>query len=243
MRAVDGVVLAAWADAFVRNAVPDRSFGAFLHVAVVDNGSPRPFVDRLRELRDHGSGTIQLLLPVPGDPAGLDPSGDYGTAAIDAGLALIWRPNEVRDPRSPVLWAPLAGSTDVVALTEHRLAEPPPATGDVATAGRALAEAMRTAADDLAALDVAAGRDIADRHLDQLLRSDIGLPHTSDPRARDLLERALLVLVAVETARATPHAAVTSTEERLRAQSLRAVGAAARRATEAATASLAGTGR
>lgn len=190
---------------------------------------------------------VTVVLPVPGHPVGLPGPGELGAAAMDAGEAVLL---DLRQPGGP-------GAPDAVGLVPEVTAfgswlEPGtltewrawptqrPRVVDLASlseAERALREAMRTATEALADLDVARWRDdaadriagIRDGGLDRRL-----VPGGTPPRALRVLASAARVRAIVDLAAQDDGAAVNGWQAQHRSAALRDVDHVARRAMVAA---------
>ena len=179
----------------------------------------------LARLRALGVTGLRLVLPRPGDTAGLPGPPSFNELAVLAGDAAL----TVGGPALGLLpgvrgsWSVHSVSPD--ARTPQSLAE----------AGRALGAAMRGATELLlrldlsrwepAAADVLAARSPADRP---------ALPISAPAEAHSVLYQALRVAAIVEVATAGHGAAVTAAEMAARTTALRDLDTASRRAIEAA---------
>ena len=190
--------------------------------------------DLLPDLAASGASALRVVLPVPGDPFGLAGPPSFTAEATDAGEAVL-----VEAGRAPIGLVPHVtefGSTvEPGALVDWHAwqAEPaPPPAESLTDADRSLREAMRTATEALAGLDVSRWReDPADRIAGV---RDGGLPRDAVPRGLD--QRAARVLTSAARVRAIAAlaleddgASVTGWEAVERARTLREVDAVARR--------------
>ncbi|HEX3005628.1 MAG TPA: hypothetical protein VHO27_15545 [Angustibacter sp.] len=197
--------------------------------------SLRELVAALRERGVHG---LRLVLPVPGDPAGLPGPAAVNEAALDAGECVV----TVGGP-------PLALVPDVVEfgsayelghqVTWHVLACSPALAPPVTSAGdaeRELRQALLIATDVLTALDVGRWRPDAAEQVAALRRpAPTGaLPSTCSSRAVRVIDLAWRVRSIVELAREDDGAAVSGWEASRRADELRGLDAVSRRALVAA---------
>jgi hypothetical protein len=238
MRLVDVTHTAVWADALATGRIVGRSWPTTPRVVV--RRLDQDDVDLARRLSDLTAATpgrARLRIPVPGDPAGLEPRTISALPNPWPPAVVLWQPIDVRDGAAAHAWVPQAGTRDLVVLDEVSTARASDIE-DVATAGRNLSAVMREAAAALTALDVAQGRDGAQSRLDAALRSG-DLPPGCDPRAVSLLDRALRLIEAVRIATEDEGRTLSSFEVKARRQHLSTVGAAARRALEAAAAACA----
>ncbi len=186
--------------------------------------------------------TVAATLPVPGAPAGTPAA--VSADAIDAGECLVvtdargsWTAvPEVRafgsalEPGATVTWhvtsVPDVGPALVAAV------------GSFTDARAGLAQALTTATDLLARMDLARWRpEAADRIADLVSTRDPDwdLPREVGPERLDVLVRAARLLAIVDLATADDGAAVTAWQVGRRAAALRDVQVAARRAMSAAT--------
>jgi hypothetical protein len=177
---------------------------------------------RLRSLRVTG---LRLVLPRPGDATGLPGPPAFNERAISRGEAVL----TVGGPALGLLdesrgtWSVHPVSPDLrTPLSLH-------------DAARALNGVTRQASDALAALDVARWEPAAADLLAEQNRSlRPALPLSVDPEAHTVVQQALRVASIVDLARVSDGAAVSASEAAARAQVLRELDAAARRALESA---------
>jgi len=193
----------------------------------------------LYALRAQGSRGLRLVLPVPGDVLGLPGPAEVNRLALEAGECALtvggpaWALvpeievfGSVYEPGTFVTW-------HVLPVKERRVTD----VGSLREAERELREALRTATEQLAQLDVARWReDAADRVAavrDGGLPAGL-LPPGSDPRAVQVLATARRVRAIAELAAEDDGAAVNAWQAERRAASLRGLEAVTRRAIVAA---------
>jgi hypothetical protein len=180
---------------------------------------------------------IRVVLPAPGDPRGLPPRHPFAAAALTAGEALvIGDTGLVPEPEER-----RSGSGDIWQTVTWRGFGGLPATGPdplpVGDADRELLEALHAATAELVRLDVARWRPEIGGALDGIRRVGTveALPPGFDQRARQLLARSSTVAGAVALAVADGvDGSVSAREGGARADALRLLGIAARRAMIAA---------
>jgi hypothetical protein len=224
-------LLAWWGTAWLRDrVVSDLVLDAVLgedatHVVagLPDVEGSVPLSRALAELRIGGAPSFGLALPVAGDPVGIGGPRDFGTAALEAGEAVV--AGEVglvpRRVGAAVEW------TAYAAL--------PRQLTDAGEADRTLRRALHESAAALADLDVARWRpEAADAllnlHHAPRLRPPPGVPS----RCADLAARALQARGIVELALEDDGGALSSAEIAARRAALEPLGAAARRGLVAA---------
>ncbi|MDF0529262.1 hypothetical protein P0W64_08965 [Tsukamurella sp. 8F] len=184
--------MAAWASAWLggHTGTDDvvAALGHWAQVHTVDGGLP----GLLLELRRSAPTAVRLLLPAPGDPAGLP----AGTAAERAALA---RGEAVGfdGAGSSLLLVPTAESADVVAWTSFRVA-PALVDRDPITLGEAeyaLRDAVRDATSALAALPPEPGAPSAHAAVAELAQhlGATPLPAIAGARAHRVLDTAATV--------------------------------------------------
>jgi hypothetical protein len=179
----------------------------------------------LARLRSLGVGGLRLVLPRPGDVAGLPGPAAFNERAVARGEAVL----TVGGPALALLgegrgiWSVSPVATDrrtPLSLTD---------------AARELDEVMREATALLVRLDVARWEPAAAEVL--AARSEAArpqLPMSADPRAHVVLSQGLRIAAVVDLARAGDGSALTAEEVASRADVLRGLDRAARRAIEAA---------
>lgn len=226
----DAAVLALWLDAWLTgHTSADDLLEALAAVAVrhdvVRDGTSQPLALALGALRADATGA-GLALPAPGDPIGLAGPRPFTDAALAAEEAVV------------VLGAGLGlvptrvGHAVTWDVYEARLPRPVPMLPD---AGRALRTALVTAADGLAALEVARWRPEVADELASLRR-----PRTATPvpglsgAAATLLAQALTCRRIVDLALADDGGAVSAHEIAERRATLEPLAHAARHAMVAA---------
>lgn len=239
------VRLVAWGGAALRGAVSlDEA------VAAVTAGDDLHRVDgvpgeddaiglslALGRLRAGGATGLRLVLPAPGDLAGLPGPPELNVRATDAGevaltdggprtLALLPTATALGSSGTAVRWSVVAANT--------------PRAGDLpglADAERELAETVREATEVLAALDVArpdpAATDALTRLRSGIDAQDVLAPDFSG-RAGRVLALAVRIGAIAALADASGGGAVTARELAARAQALRPLRRASRRALAAA---------
>ncbi len=198
-----------------------------------------PLAQGLTTLSAVGADQIRLVLPAPGDPRGLPGPGEFTSAALLAGegvitgsLGLVPQPVEHR-----------SGSGDVwhtVTWQAYQLRQQPGPPADVPTASEAEAElsaALTAATQELTTLDVARWRPELGEALTALRRgTGVDLPPGYDPRSRRLYARASVLDRVLALAAEDPiGGAVNAHEAQQRAQVLRPLATACRRALVAAS--------
>jgi hypothetical protein len=188
----------------------------------------------LAHLASVGATGLRAALPAPGDPCGIAGPPAFTAEAPDAGEAVL-------TCGTPVPWGLVPDVTEFGSVYEpgalvtwrvRQVAPAPPPSESLADAERALREAMRTATEALADLDVSRWReDAADRIAavrDGSLARDV-LPPAADPRVARVLATAARVRAIAGLALEDDGAAVTGWEATQRARALREVDAVARR--------------
>lgn len=232
--------LTAWGTAYLRGAVSlDEADAAVVGPDAVHRvlGVPAerdavPVSIALGRLRARGVTALRLVLPEPGDPTGLPGPASFTASAVTAGAAVV--SVGPRDAPSFALHARVARTEDGDAVrwdlvaVDHSVA--PAGLPTLSEADRALTAAMAGATKELAALDVARGREDVGPRLAQLDRAlrDIDLPPTLPARAQRLVATASRLLGVLDLAVETEGAAVTAAEVRRRAEALRPLRTAAR---------------
>ncbi|GAB3267860.1 hypothetical protein [Kineosporia babensis] len=198
-------------------------------------------LDLLNSLQRHGTRSLTVALPAPGDMLGLPGPPSFNEAAVEAGecvlagdgpgpaigiVAQVTEFGSVYEPGAMVSWqAHAVGTRRVTDL------------GSVGEADRELRSALAEAIEELGRLDVARWRDdAADRVAairDGGLERGI-IPPTTPQRCVQVLSRAARVRAIVELASEDDGAAVTQHEAERRAQALRRLDGVSRRAMVAA---------
>jgi hypothetical protein len=220
--------------------VADETEGGEEHLVAdaPDTWTDIPLREAVRVLAKLHPDDIRLVLPAPGDPRGLPGPGPFTGAALEAGegvvagsLGLV---PEVRSHTSG------SGDTfEIVVWQSFALPESPVYHGDPnpAEAEADLSAALAEATTALTRLDVAAWRPELAGSLAALRKPDtaMDLPPGFSPRARRLFARAsVLDRVLALAAEAAPGGAVNSFETAQRAEALRPLTTACRRALVAA---------
>jgi hypothetical protein len=192
----------------------------------------------LGQLRAAGARRFQLALPVPGDISSLPGPAATNLLALDAGeVAVVDGASPVAlIPEVTAHGSPLDGYAYAVTWRLVESARPRPPDMSPRGAAAQLSEATRQATTALMQLDVAgAGQDV----LDALARSReqrplAGLPLGYPGAAHELVARCERLQMLLDLAAQDDGAAVTQHELRGRAEVLRTLAAAVRRAQEVA---------
>jgi hypothetical protein len=225
-----------WANAMLSGGTdPDTAARRILgddvghHVAgLPDHPAPVTLPVALNLLRTAGGRQAHLALPVPGDPIGLAGPPPFNEVALEAGEAVIVRGTDLG--LVPAYVGP------AVQWTAHLAA--PPAHADLGEADRGLRAALITAAEALAALDVARWNpDVADALMDiRKIGSGRGddLAPGYDPRAVRTAATARRCLAIAEAALADDGGAISVTDADARRRTVLQLATAARRALVAA---------
>ena len=223
--------LAWWATAWLRGhvvadlVVDEVLAGDATHVVA---GLPEvegsvSLVRTLAELRATGASGVGIALPVAGDPVGLGGPAAFNAAALDAGEAAVSGDIGLvpRQVGAAVEWTAYAAGLR-------------PLT-DVGEADRALRLALQDAATALADLGVARWRpEAADALLNLHHRPALAPPPGTPGRCGELAARSLQASAIVELALEDDGGALSAAQAALRRESLRPLGAAARRGLVAA---------
>lgn len=193
----------------------------------------------LGDLRVAGLSALRLALPAAGDPLGLPGPAGFNVTALEAGEAAI-----AELPGQPLGLVPSEdrrGSSYVgVRWSAHQAVTATPDLPSLAEADHQLSAAVREATDTLDTLDeVAAWRpEIADALTElrdsQARESGDGLAPGYPPRAHRVAALSGRLAAVVELARRHGGVALTVEQERRRAEALRALDRAVRRARVAA---------
>lgn len=180
----------------------------------------------LGRLRANGARGLRLVLPRPGDAAGLPGPPDFNEEAVARGEAVL----TIGGPPHAVL------SDGRGAWTLHDVLADLRTPLSLRDAERDLGQVMREATELLLALDVArwepAAAEVLQRQPGCAARPV--LPITHPPQAHHVLVSSQRLILMVEVARRSDGAALTAAETAARAQALREIDAAARRGLEAA---------
>jgi hypothetical protein len=223
--------LAWWGSAWLRGAVvTDLVLDAVLlddatHVVAglpgVDGSVP--LTRALAELRVSGVRSLGLALPEPGDPVGIGGPRAFGSAAMEAGEAVVAGDVGLVPRRvgAAVEWTAYdAWARQVV---------------DVGEADRGLRRGLQEAAGALAALDVARWRpEAADALMNLHHAPRLAPPPGTPERCVDLAARALQAWAIVDLALEDEGGAVSAAEAAGRRAALQPLSAAARRGLVAA---------
>ncbi|HSN05744.1 MAG TPA: hypothetical protein VLV82_00220 [Candidatus Angelobacter sp.] len=233
--------LTAWGTAYLLGSVSlDEADAAVVgtdavHRVVGAPGEPEPVPVSLAlaRLRARGVTALRLVLPEAGDPTGLPGPASFSAAAVAAGAAVVTvGPPDVPSYAALARAASSDGAGDVVRwdLVEVLHSVAPYGLPTLSEADRGLTEAMAASTSELAALDVARGRDdVAPRlaGLDRAMR-DVDLPATLPARAQRLVATATRLLGVLDIAAETDGGSVTATEARGRLVALRPLRTAVR---------------
>ena len=201
-------------------------------------------LDLLNSLLRHGTTSLRVALPAPGDMLGLPGPPDFNMSAMEAGecvladdgqmvggpaigiVAHVTEFGSVYEPGAMVSW-------QAHAVGRRRVTD----LGSVGEADRELRSALAEAVEELGRLDVARWReDAADRVAairDGGLERGI-IPPTTPQRVIQVLSRAARVRAIVELASEDDGAAVTQHEAERRTEALRRLDGVSRRAMVAA---------
>jgi len=223
--------LAWWATAWLRGhvvadlVVDEVLAGDATHVVAGLPGveGSVSLVRTLAELRATGASGVGLALPVAGDPVGLGGPAAFNAAALEAGEAAVSGGIGLvpRQVGAAVEWTAYAAGLR-------------PLT-DVGEADRALRLALQDAAAALADLGVARWRpEAADALLNLHHRPALAPPPGTPGRCGELAARSLQASAIVELALEDDGGALSAAQAALRRDSLRPLGAAARRGLVAA---------
>jgi hypothetical protein len=202
----------------------------------------------LGRLTDLGVPGLRVVLPAPGDVAGLPGPPPVNSAAVAAGECVLTEP--VAQGWAADLAAPLALVPEVTAFGSawepgamvewavHRV-NPPRVTvvGSLAEAERQLREALVAATETLARLDVARWRDDAADRVAAVRDGSLptgALPPSAPGRTARVLAMAARVRAIVELAAEDDGAAVSGYEAQQRSAALRDLDGVSRRALAAA---------
>jgi hypothetical protein len=233
-------LLALWGTAVLRGDVPAVAAARAVHgddePHAVTGGTAATTLDELlEELTASGTTGLRAVLPAPGDPAGLAGPAEFTGEATDAGEAVLAEGGRSALGLVPKVAAFGSALEPGVLVTWHvqEVAPARPASEGVADADRALREALRTATDALAGLDVSRWRDdAADRIAavrDGGLRHGV-LPPGTDARVARVLTTAARVRAIAALALEDDGAALTGWQAAERFRALRDVDRVARSA-------------
>ncbi len=179
----------------------------------------------LGRLRGRGVASLRLVLPRPGDIAGLTGPAAFNQAAVEAGEAAL-------GVGADLGLVPAGRGRWIV----QSIGPVPPVSSTVRDADRELLAAMREATEELVRLDLARSAPVGAEGLAQFGRParDALLPPCAPAPAQRLAALAQRLRTALETAIESDGGAVTAGEIALRSATLRDVEVATRRALEAA---------
>jgi hypothetical protein len=200
--------------------------------------APLPLALALGQLRTADATRFQLALPVPGDVSSLPGPAEMNRLALEAGeVALVDGASPCAlIPQVTAHGSPIDGYAYSVTWRLVRSAAPHPPEISPRGAAVQLTDALREATTMLTQLDVAgAGQQVLDalaRSRDQ--RPAAGLPAGHPNAAHDLVARCERLQTLLDLAASDDGAAVTQQELRTRAEVLRTLGTAVRRAQEVA---------
>jgi hypothetical protein len=208
------------ADQMVDGVVADDA----VHLVAGSDGA-EPLVLGLGRLRNRGTTGLGLALPVAGDPLGLGGPGDFNSAALAAGEAVVAAGAELG-----LVPVRVGGS---VTWTEHpALRRQVP---DVGEADRALRSALIDAADELARLDLLRCRSGAPDELTDLRHPrPVPAPPGVPTRCLALAGRGMQAMTIVELALEDDGGALSASEVEQRRTALVGLERAGRRALVAA---------
>ena len=202
------VRLSWWGTAWLRgHVVADQMVDGVMaddavHLVAGSDGA-EPLVLGLGRLRNRGATGFGLALPVAGDPLGLGGPGDFNSAALAAGEAVVATGAELG-----LVPVRVGGS---VTWTEHAaLRRQVP---DVGEADRSLRSALLEAADELARLDVARWRpEVADELTDLRHPRPLAAPPGVPTRCLALAGRGMQAMTIVELALEDDGGALSASE-------------------------------
>lgn len=224
-----GLRLAWWGTAWLRGyVVADDLLDAVIgddatHLVASPEGPVEPLMLGLGRLRALGLTELGLALPVEGDPLGLGGPRELNDAALDAGVAVVG---------AAIGLVPVRVGA---AVTWHMLAASRRQLPDVGEASRSLRAALPSAADRLAALDVAHWRpEVADALMNLRHLSLPRAPHGVPAACVELAARGHQALAIVDLALEDDGGALSSYEISARREALAGLERAARRAVAAA---------
>jgi hypothetical protein len=197
-------------------------------VGLPDRPEPVPAILALGLLRSEGATAAGLALPVPGDPHGLAGPGPFNTEALDAGESVVLDGTDLG-------LVPVRTGAGVIWSCHRavsRRAVPDPSEADTF-----LRQALLTASDTLADLDVARWRpEVADELMALRQHADYSFPSGMAPRAIRLASLATRCRGIVDLALVDDGGSVTAAEAEARRAALTPLDHAARRGLVAACA-------
>jgi hypothetical protein len=239
------VRLAAWGTAWLRgtgslDGLPGAVTGdddPHVVVGLPDPGGSTGLSTALVVLRRLGATGLRAALPVPGDPLGLPGPPALTESAVAAGEAVV----AVGAPWALVpaieRYGPVGDQGTAVRWQAQPALDRPVDVPGVAEAERELAVAVREAAAELAALDVAGAGGPTLAGVGGLRSAAVPpLPAAAGPRADRLAASAVRLLAVLHLGGADGGAAVSAQQARRRAAGLGPLDRAARRALVAAAA-------
>lgn len=213
----------------------EREHGPQVVTGLPGRPDDAPLRVALGELRAAGLTAFRLALPIPGDPLGLTGPAAFNEAAVDSGEAAL-----VQRPDAPVGLVPGAddrGSSYAGTVwTAYETTPTAPQTPSLAEAEQALALTLRSTADFLLELDVAASGPAADAALAGLREEGSGtsLAPGYPPRAHRVAAQAARLAAVSRFGLADDGGAISSYEADARRTALRDLERAVRRARVAA---------
>lgn len=235
--------LAAWTTAFLRGEIgAERALdgvhrGDEPHVVLdLDAGDHLQAV--LADLRTQGANGLRLVLPVPGDPRGIPGPGPLTARALDAGEAVVVQGGRSSYGLVPTVTGHGSDAEGFTTLVTWQVvpcpAPAPEPRGTLRQTEHDLSDALRSAAAELAQLDVASlSPRAAERLADMrsgVRRPLVTLPPSHPPAGRRLLDQAERLAEVVEIASDDDGAAVDVGTARARRATLRTLAAVVRRA-------------
>lgn len=213
----------------------ERDHGPQLVTGLPGHLGDVPMRQALGELRSVGLAAFRLALPIPGDPLGLTGPASFNEAAVEVGEATL-----VDLPDVPIGLVPAeddrGSSYAGIRWSAYELTRAAPQTPSLAEAEQALALTLRSTADFLLELDVAASGPAADAALADLRRdkAGTGLAPGYPPRAHRVAAQAARLAAISQVGLADDGGSITSHEADARRTALRDLERAVRRARVAA---------